>query len=157
MPDDPMSLFGGASKKKEKPRAQEKSAKESKDFLSLEPSGKKAEEQEAPQPISDAEVDGMIENIRAKQVELEARISEIISQGTILPQGLQDLLKDLSNWPLIRQKEIVAKAHEMIEQVDDILGPGQEEVLLKKKEKKEEKRTQKAQKIRGKRNWISMQ
>ncbi|CRX37459.1 hypothetical protein ELAC_0096 [Estrella lausannensis] len=146
-----MSLFGGASKKKEKP------AKEPNAFLSLEPSGKKEEEPVATPPVSDAEVGSMIETIRAKQAEIESRLAEIVSQGTVLPQGLQDLLKDLSNWPLRRQQEIVAKAHEMIDQVNDILGPGQEQVFLRKQEKKHEKRSQKAQKIRGKRNWISMQ
>lgn len=157
MPDDPMSLFGSSSKKKEKKRSQDRAAEGTKEFLSLEPSVKEAAEPSPVQTISDEEVDGMIVSIREKQIELEKRLSEIMSQGNILPQSLQDLLKDLSNWPLQKQKEIVAKANKMIEGMTDIVGPEQIAVQERKKEKKDEKRTQKAQKIRAKRNWISMQ
>ena len=105
-----------------------------------------------------AEVEAAIKAvIRERQKELDEKLSKIVSQGHILPLELQDLLRDISNWPEKKQDEILTRANMIVNQINEAIGSKTIETMSRKKEKKDEKRTQKAQKLKGKRNWISMQ
>lgn len=146
MPDDPMSLFSSKQTKKKRIKKDEEAPRP-------------ALVVDTPQvpPPDQAETVKMLENMQAKQRELDTKISDILKKGHLLPQELQALLKDLSNWPEKKQEEIFRKANQIIDQLNEAIGKGSVEVLERKSSKKDDKRSQKAQKIRGKRNWISMQ
>lgn len=153
MPDDPMSLFGSSNTPKKKKKEISLPKEEP-------PAVKPVLSEQVPQEQKDKdheETTKMFEHIHERQKELDIKLAEIVNQGKNLPPELQDLLKDLSNWPNQKQDEILSKANMIIHQLNEAIGTGSVEMMERKKAKKDEKRTQKAQKIRGKRNWISMQ
>lgn len=152
MPDDPMSLFSSSSNIKKKPVKKAETR-------ALPPKPPPLTEALAPlsQTIIDPETESMIQSIRERQKELEDKLSKILRQGHMLPLELQDLLKDISNWPEGKQDEIINRANLIVNSLNEAIGTGTAEAMDRKKSKKDDKRTQKAQKIRGKRNWISMQ
>jgi len=144
MPDDPMSVFGSGAKKKSRPK---------KVTVAEAPKA----QPEVPPTTTEEELGLMFTKIRERQLELDNKVQEIVNQGQSLPPDLQKLLQGLANWPEAKQEEILSKANQIIEQLNKAIGAGTFAPMEKKEITKDDKRTQKAQKIRGKRNWISMQ
>jgi hypothetical protein len=105
---------------------------------------------------TDPETKEIIDKIQKMREELDQKIDYLLNYKDVLPEPFGLMLDDMKNLPEGAQTEILEKANDLVKYVNSIIGTGSVETLSKKKEKKEAKRGMKAQKLHGKRDWISM-